>query len=140
ADAHAAGVEDRVGAAVDDEAAVPGLFAPVAVAPDVRVFLEIGRAVLGAVGIVPEADRHRGERPGADQLAFFTLYRATFLVENRHRHAEALGLDLAAPYRTHRVAEDEARHDVGAAGDRGQAHVVVHVLVDVIEALGCERR
>ena len=59
ADAHAAGVERGVGAAVDDHAAVLGPFGEVAVAPDAGEALEIGGVVFGAVGIVPEADRHR---------------------------------------------------------------------------------
>src|SRR5581483_10270736 len=115
ADAHPAGVQDRVRAAVDDDAAVLGNLAPVAVAPDVRIALEVGGAVPGAVGVIPEADRHGRERPGADQLALLLRHRLSGVVEHLHRHAEPLGLDLSAPHRPRRVAEDEARHDVGAA-------------------------
>src|SRR5439155_20200291 len=69
ADAHAAGVQHRVGAAMDDDAAVRRDLAPVAVAPDVRVLVEVGGAVLGAIGVIPETDRHRRKGLGADQLS-----------------------------------------------------------------------
>src|SRR2546426_8647278 len=69
ADAHAAGVQHRVGAAMDDDAAARRDLAPVALAPDVRVLGEVRGAVPGAVGVVPEAHRHRGKGPGADQLS-----------------------------------------------------------------------
>src|SRR5581483_5875851 len=97
--------------------AMRGDLRPVTVAPDIGIFLEICRAVLRAVGIVPETDRHRGKRPGADELAFLADHRTAVFVVHLHRHAETFGLDLAAPHRCGRVAEDEARHDVGAAGD-----------------------
>ena len=45
ADAHAAGIEHRVGAAVDDHAAVLGQLDIVAVAPDAREALEIGGVI-----------------------------------------------------------------------------------------------
>ena len=54
-------------------------------------------------------------------------------------HAETAALQLAAPHGQRGRAEREAGHDVGAAGDRRQAEVVLHALVDVIEALGRER-
>ena len=69
ADAHAAGVQHRVGAAMDDDAAVRRDLAPVAVAPDVRVLVEVGGTVFGAIGVIPETDRHRGKGLGADQLS-----------------------------------------------------------------------
>ena len=69
ADAHAAGIEHRVRAAIDDDAAMLGQLDIVAMAPDVGEALEIGGAVFLAVGVVPESDRHRGEGRGADQLA-----------------------------------------------------------------------
>src|SRR5690606_26921032 len=98
ADAHAAGIEHRVGAAIDDHAAVAGQLHIVAVAPHPGEALEIGGAVPGSIRIVPEADRHRGERRGADQLALLADDRLTRLVPYLDLHAEAAGLDLAAPY------------------------------------------
>ena len=53
------------------DAAMRGPFGEIAVAPDIGEALEIGGAVFRAVGIVPEADRHRRERLGADQFALF---------------------------------------------------------------------
>src|SRR3546814_5334680 len=45
-----------------------------------------------------------------------------------------------SPHRADRVAADEAGDDVGAAGDGGQADVLLDVLVDVVEALRHQRR
>ena len=49
ADPHAAGIERRVGAAVDDDAAMLGPFGEIAVRPDAGKALEIGGAVFRAV-------------------------------------------------------------------------------------------
>ncbi len=88
ADAHAAGIERRVGAAVDDHAAMLGPFGEIAVAPDVVEALEIGGVVFLAVGIVPEGDRHRGERPDADELALLLPDRLAVVVPDVDGHAE----------------------------------------------------
>src|SRR5437899_1019741 len=69
ADAHAAGIQGGVGAAVDHEAIVLGQLDIVAMAPDVRKALEVGGMVFGAVGVVPESDGHRGKWRRADKLA-----------------------------------------------------------------------
>ena len=45
---HTARIERRVAAAVDDHSLMLGELAPVAVPPDVRIFLEIGSAILSA--------------------------------------------------------------------------------------------
>ena len=114
----------------------------VAVAPDAREALEVGRAILGVVGVVPES------RPASTGTATCRRARPS-LAAGRDRpavvivdvdlHAEAAALQLAAPHRQRRAAEREAGHDVGAAGDRRQAEIVLHALVDVIEALRRER-
>ena len=75
ADPYAARIERRIGAAVDDHAAMPGPFGEIAMAPDIVEALEIGGVVLLAVRIVPEADRHRGEGAGADELALLAARR-----------------------------------------------------------------
>src|SRR5204863_505084 len=82
ADAHAAGVERGVGAAVDDHRAAFGQLGPVAVAPDVRVLVEIGRVIALAAAVVPEDERHRGKRLGADELALLADDRVAVLVED----------------------------------------------------------
>src|SRR5262249_48481628 len=101
ADAHAAGIEHRVRAAVDDEAAMLRLRGEIAVAPDTREPREIGVVVLAAIGIVPESDGHAGEGTAADELALF-IHRRSFAVigEDVNGHAEARCLNLAAPHRT----------------------------------------
>src|SRR3954462_11749015 len=81
ADTHAAGIEHGVGAAVDDDAAVLGNFAPVAMAPDVRVLLEIRRPVLRPVRVVPAPDRHGRKRFCTNKLAFLALDREAFFIE-----------------------------------------------------------
>ena len=126
---------------MDDHAAVPGDGGPVAVTPDVVERVEVGGAVPGAVGIVPEAHGHRRERTGADELALPARgQRPSVVAEDLDRHAQPARLQLALPDRKRRVAEREARDDVGAARDRGELHVRLHVAVDVVEALVGERR
>src|SRR5438552_4110601 len=68
-DAHSARVERGVRAAVDDHAVVRAKLDPVAMTPDAGKTLEVRRAILRAIGIVPEAERHRRKRGGADELA-----------------------------------------------------------------------
>src|SRR5690606_40270255 len=71
ADAHAAGVEHRIRAPVDDQAAVGSLLRIVTMGPDPEETLEVGGAIAAAILIAPEAQWHAGEGPGADQLALF---------------------------------------------------------------------
>ena len=61
-------------------AAARGELHVVAVAPDAGKPLEVGIAILAAVGIVPEADRHRRERRRADQLALLADHRRALIV------------------------------------------------------------
>ena len=128
---------------MEDEPAVRGQLDVIAVAPDAGKALEVARR-----GISRRRDRSRSRSastgtapcrrarpcwcvPGGNRLAV--------VVEDVDRHAEAAALQLAAPHRQRRAAEREARDDVGAAGDRRQAEVVLHALVDVVEALRRER-
>ena len=141
ADAHAAGIERGVGAAVDDEAAGGRDLREVALAPDAGEALEIGGAVAGAVRVVPEAERHRRKGRGADELALDAgRRRAALGVAHLDREPEARSLDLAAVHRPGRVAEHEAGEDVGAARDRGEVQVGLHRLVDEVEGLRRQRR
>ena len=66
---------------------------------------------------------------------FSAADRLAGIVQDLDREAEAAHLDLAAPDRAGRVAEHEAGDDVGAARDRGQLHVGLDLVVDVVEAL-----
>src|SRR5262249_50573836 len=138
--AHASRIEHRVRPAVDDEAVVRGQLHVVAVTPDAGKLLEVGGVVARAVGIVPEAYRHRGEGGGTHQLALLAAHRAPEVVVALHLHAEFSALYLAAPPRARRIARGEARDDVGAAGDRGEVHVLLDLAVDVVVALSDERR
>ena len=86
----------RVGAAVEQNAAVRGQLDPVPVAPDVVEPLEVGGVVLVAVFVPPEVDGLGRERLGADQFALFTQHRLSRLVEYLHRETDAAPLALAA--------------------------------------------
>ena len=113
----------------------------VAVAPDAGEALEVGGAVFRAVGIVPEADRHRRERRACRRARPCSPASGlAVVVEDVDLHAEPAALDLAAPDRQRRIAEHEAGDDVGAAGDRGEVHVALDRVVDVVEALRRQRR
>src|SRR5262249_19076516 len=123
--------------AVDDKAAMRRLGGEIAVAPDAGETREIGVVILAAVGIVPEANGHAGKRAAADELALVVdRCRLAVVGENVDGPAETRRLDLAAPNRADGIAENEARDDVGAAGDRGRAEIGLHLVVDEIEALG----
>ena len=117
-----------------------GGFGIIAVAPHSGVTLEIGGAVAGSVGVVPEADRHRGKRLRADQFALLARDRGAGVVPDLGRHAERRALQLPAPHGKGRVAERETTDDVGAAGDRSHAEVAFHRVVYVIETGRGQRR
>ena len=89
-------------------------------APDARKTLEIGGAVLAALRVVPETDRHDREGAGAHQLAFFLPHGLAVFSEYIDRHAQAAALDFATMHRQQGIAEHEAGNDVGAAGNRGE--------------------
>ena len=104
ADAHAAGIERRVGAAVDDEAVVRGQLDIVAVAPDAGKALEVAARYLASSGSFQKPIGIDGNgavqtssplSPRRDRLAV--------VVEDVDRHAEAAALQLAAPDRQRRA-------------------------------------
>jgi len=66
--------------------------------------------------------------------------RLAVVVEHVGGNAQARSLDLAAPHGLGRNAQHEAADDVGAARDRGQMHVALDVLVDIVETLLRKRR
>src|SRR5690606_3541956 len=69
ADPHAAGVQHRVRASVDDHAAAGRELRVVAMTPDAGEALEVRGAELALILIVPETERHRGEGRRAYELA-----------------------------------------------------------------------
>src|SRR5262249_20977827 len=73
-DAYAPRIEGRIRSPVDDESAMRSHFAVIAVTPHAGEALEVCRPIAGAVGIVPEADGHRGEGGCASELAFFAVH------------------------------------------------------------------
>src|SRR5260221_8179028 len=127
--AHTAGIEYGVRATKDDDAVMLGQFDVIAVMPDIRIALEIGGLVALVVRVIPEADRHAGERPDADQFAFLAGDGLARVVPDFDRHAETARLDLTAPNRNRGIAEHEAGNDIGAAGDRGAADILLHLLL-----------
>ncbi len=141
ADAYAARIQHRVGTAENDEAAMARLRGEIAVGPDIGEMRVVGREIFLAVGIVPEAERHRWKRAGADQFALFLdLGRLAVGGEDVGCHAERRALQFAAPHRPKRVAGGEAGEQIGAARHRKQEHVALHLLIDEVEALGRQRR
>src|SRR5208283_1781427 len=99
--------ERRVGAPVDDEAARPGLGRGLAMAPNIGEAREVGVLVPLAARIVPEADRHRRERPSADELALGSENAAAVVIPDFDGHAEARALNLAANDGRPGIAEHE---------------------------------
>src|SRR5690606_11437640 len=114
ADAHAAGVEDGIRAAVDDQPATPGLFGIIAMGPYTGEALEVGGPVAAAVRVVPEAQRHGREGTGADQFTLLVEDALALIVPYLHRHSQTRALQLAAPHRQRRAAEGETGDDIGA--------------------------
>jgi hypothetical protein len=138
ADAHAARVEGRVGAAIDDQPVVGGDLGVVAVAPDVVEAREIRRPVPGAVVVVPEADRHH--REGRVHTSSPFSPRTGVPVSSNTSTAMPRPLHWISPATPAAwVAEHEARNDVGAARDRRQAEVGLDLAIDVLEALRHQR-
>src|ERR1700746_162767 len=81
-DAYTAGIQDGIGAPVDHQAVVRGEGGVVPVMPDAGEALEVGGAVLGAGGIVPEADGHRRKGRSAHELAALAGERPAGVVED----------------------------------------------------------
>src|SRR5438552_4904425 len=125
ADAHTAGIERGIRASVDNHAVVRGELDPVAVAPDAGKALEVRGAILRAVVIVPEAERHRRKRRGADELALLPSHRLAVLVVHVDLHAQVPALELAAPDGARRAAKLKTGNDGGSARDGRQAQVVL---------------
>ena len=67
---------------MDDVAVVGGLLDKVAVGPHALEAVEVGGVVAAAVVVAPEAQRHRRERRGADQLAATLTLGLAFIVVN----------------------------------------------------------
>jgi hypothetical protein len=75
---------------MDDDAAMGRVLGEVAVVPHARKPGEVGVAVLLAVRIVPEHQRHRGERVAAHQLALAGDERPAVLVKTSTSRPSAL--------------------------------------------------
>ena len=140
ADAHAARVEHRIGAPVDDKSAVGGDLCVVSVRPDPSGVVEVRRAKARAVRVVPEAQGAGGKRARTHQLAFLTHERAAVVAADFHGHAQPRGLNLTAVHGQHRGAAHKAGQNIGAAGDTGQADIGFNVAVDVVKTLVGQRR
>src|SRR4051812_44345912 len=108
--------------------------------PHPGIPVEIRGAVLHAVRIVPEPERHRGEWHRAHELPFRAHHRTSFLVEDLNLHRKTARLDLSPPYGADRIAEDETADDVGSTRDGGQVDIALDVVVHEVEALRCKRR
>ncbi len=139
-DSHAPGIQHGIRAPVDDDPVVFGELGVVAVTPDIREALEIGLPVFRIAGVVPERDRHRGERGRANELAFLFANGLTPIVEYFHFHSQAAALELAAIHGKGRIADGETRDQIGAPGDGGKLQVLFDVFVHEVVARRSQRR
>ena len=139
ANANAAGVQRRVGPAMDNEPTMSRPFGKIAMLPNARKALEIGGAVFGAILIVPKPDWHRGKSLGADELALAFAQRVPLLVPHVYGHTETRTLNLPRINRRCRITQHEARHDIRAARNRGEMHAVADRLIDPSKGLSCKR-
>ena len=140
ADAYTTGVQHSVGSPVDDDAVVLCDGGVVAVMPDAGKAFEVGGAILGAVRVVPEADRHRRKWLRAHQLAAVAADGLAGVVEDVYGHTQGAALNLAAVHGADRATAGKARHDVSAAGDGGQQHIGLDGLVYEVESVRQQRR
>jgi hypothetical protein len=133
ADAHAAGVEHRVGAAVDDDAVVLGELGDSRRGTRCRGSARSRRRGSGCRRGRSRSRRHRGEGPVQTSSPFSPRTgRPSSSNTSTAMPRPRTGSRRARPGR--RVAEDEAGDDVGAAGDRGEQRSLLDVAVDEVEA------
>ncbi|MHC2279916.1 hypothetical protein ACVME8_006559 [Bradyrhizobium diazoefficiens] len=83
----------------------------------VRIGLEIAGAVTHAVLVVPEVERHRRHRLGADELADLVRDGAALFAEGFDGGAEQATLHRAGRLWQFAVAADEGAGEIGAAGN-----------------------
>ena len=113
---------------------------PVALAPDARVHVEVRLAIALVAGVVPEADGHRRHRLADHQLPELADHLAAVEVERRGVDAQPAPRHLAPHDGRQRAAGDDRAADVGAAAAVDQQHVRPELLVEVVVALGGQRR
>jgi hypothetical protein len=135
ADAHAAGIERRVRAAMDDHAAMLGPFGEIAMAPDIVEAGEIGGVVFRAVGSFQNITGMEGKGLVQTSSPFSPRTGLALVVPDVDGQAEPAPGSRPRQTGLSRIAEHEAADDVGAAGDRGQLHVGLMPLVDEGETL-----
>src|SRR5205823_13117525 len=116
-DAYASTVERCVRAAADHAAAALGDRDPVAVAPDARIFGEVGGPIAAPIRIVPEAGRHRRHGSGDHQLSLLADHGVPVLVERLDAAAEVPAADLPLPDGDQRAGAYDRGPPVGAARD-----------------------
>src|SRR5579864_8907320 len=87
-------LQGRVTASEDYDAAMCRELRPIAMSPSVRKALEIRVPVLGAVRIIPEADRHGRKGARDDEFASGAMERSAGFVKNLYAEAKRGPLDL----------------------------------------------
>src|SRR5439155_17471814 len=125
--------------AVDDHAVVRSDLRVIAVGPHAGILLKVRRSVPRSAGVVQESQRHRWERPRADQLTLLPAHGPARFIEYFYRHAEPAALDFSAPDGKQRTAQDETGDDIGAAGNRRQVNAGLDFLIDMVEPFRGER-
>ena len=139
ADPNAARVQRGIGTAMDDHAAMQSDLAVVALTPDIRETPEVGGLITSVIRVIPEAERHAGKGPGADQFALFARRRPLAPSADFDGHPQPPALDLAAAHGAIRIAEHKTTDDIGAARDGGKLHILLDVAIDIVKGPGRER-
>src|SRR5690348_18318755 len=114
---------------MDHHALTLGELGPVAVAPHPQEELEVGFAVPRPVRIVPELDRHAGERLSTDQLARLIPDGPAGRIVDVYRHSQAACLQLAGPHRGDWISQRKAGNDVGPTADAREMQVLLDVAI-----------
>ena len=113
---------------------------PVAVAPDPGPRLEVGGAHPRAVGVAPQADRHRGHRRRDHELPLHADAWPALGIERLHPGAEHPAADLPGPDRNERRRPEEPGAQVRAAAQRPERDGARDVLGDPPEPGRRQRR
>src|SRR5262249_15789165 len=134
ADADAMAIQSRIRAAEHEAAATIVHPEEIPMAPDARVFAEVGIQIALVVRVVPKTHRHRGHGLGYGELADLVDDLLAALVKGIDRAPQRTHLDLSGVHRQGRRAYHEPRTNIGATAAGGHPHVLLDVLVDPLHA------
>ena len=105
------------------------LCGPVAVAPHAGEVREVGVVILGAVRVVPEHDRHVGQRLREHELTHLTNHGFALGVERVRINAQHLALEFVDVHRVERVGSQDAGTNVRSTRAGTQLEIVFDLLI-----------